>query len=64
MASKKDILKLYSQSSLKLAQLLKEGVQFDQDEQVSVENHVLIVQLAILQAKNSARKKSAAHPKL
>ena len=63
MASKKDILKLYSQSSLELAQLLKEGVQFDQDEQVSLENHVLIVQLAILQAKNSARKKSA-HPKL
>ena len=63
MASKRDILKLYCQSSLKLVQLLKEGVQFDQDEQISMENHVLIVQLAIIQAKNSARKKSA-HPKL
>lgn len=63
MGSKKDILKLYAQSSLKLAQLFKEGVQFDQDEQISLENHVLIVQLAILQAKTSARKKSA-HPKL
>ena len=59
MASKKDILKLYGQSSLKLAQLLKEGVPFDQDEQLSLENHVLIVQLAILQAKYSARKKPA-----
>ena len=63
MAAKKDILKAYGQSSLKLAQLFKEGVQFDHDEQLSLENHVLIVQLAILQAKHSARKKSA-HPKL
>ena len=59
MASKKDILKVYGQYSLKLAQLFKEGVQFDQDEQLSLENHVLIVQLAILHAKHSARKKSA-----
>jgi hypothetical protein len=59
MPAKKDILRLYGQYSLKLAQLLKEGVQFDQDEQVSLENHVLIVQLAILQAKHSALRKPA-----
>ncbi len=59
MPAKKDILTLYGQYSLKLAQLLKDGVQFDQDEQISLENHVLIVQLAILQAKHSARKKPA-----
>ena len=55
MPSKKDILNLYNRPSLKLAQLLKDGVQ------MSVENHVLlIVQLAILQAKHSPLKKSDA----
>lgn len=59
MPAKKDILKLYGQYSIKLADLLKEGLELEQDEQVSLENHVLIVQLAILQAKHSARKKPA-----
>ena len=59
MPAKKDILTLYGQYSLKLAQLLREGVPFDQEEQTSLENHVLIVQLALLQAKNSALKKPA-----
>jgi len=59
MPANKDILRLYGQYSLKLAQLLKEGLQLEQDEQVSLENHVLIVQLAILQAKHSALKKPA-----
>ena len=59
MSAKKDILKQHGKSSLKLAQLLKDGVQLDPDEQISVENHVLIVQLAILQAKTSAHKKPA-----
>jgi hypothetical protein len=59
MASKRDILKLYCQSSVKLVQLLKEGVQLDPDEQISLENHVLIVQLAIVHAKHHARKKPA-----
>jgi len=63
MPAKKDILTLYGQYSIRLAHLLREGLQLEQDEQVSLENHVLIVQLAIIQAKNSARKKSA-HPKL
>jgi hypothetical protein len=52
MPAKKDVLTLYGQ-------LLREGLQLEQDEQVSLENHVLIVQLAILQAKHSALKKPA-----
>lgn len=59
MAAKNDILKLYRQSSLKLVRLLKEGVQLDAHEQTSLENHVLIVQLAIVQAKNNALKPPA-----
>jgi hypothetical protein len=59
MAAKKDILKQYGHYSLKLAQLLKDGVHLDPDEQTSVENQVLIVHLAIVQAKNHARKKTA-----
>jgi len=59
MPAKKDTLTLYGQYSIKLAHLLREGLQLEQDEQVSLENHVLIVQLAILQAKHSALKKPA-----
>ena len=59
MTSKEDLLKVYGESSLKLAQLIKQGLQLEQDEQISLENHVLIVQLAILQAKHSALKKPA-----
>ena len=62
MAAKQDILKQHGKSCLKLAQLLNDGVQFDPDEQTSVENHVLIVQLAILQAKQRTRKKPVPAP--
>ena len=59
MPAKKDILTLYGQYSIKVADLLREGLQLEHDEQISLENHVLIVQLAILQAKHGARKKAA-----
>ena len=50
MTDKEALLKTYAQTSVKLAQLLKEG-HFELGEQISIENHVLIVQLAITRIK-------------
>lgn len=50
MTDKEVLLKTYAQTSVRLAQLLKEG-HFEVGEQISIENHLLIVQLAITRLK-------------
>ena len=54
----KEILKLYGQYSLELAQHLKAGMTLNTEEQSLIENHLLIVQLAMLMSKQSQPKKS------
>lgn len=50
-------LKHFEESSQNLASLLKEGGQFSLDEEVSIENHLLIVQLALAMSRvRSARR--------
>ncbi len=53
MPQKKDVLKLYGQYSIALAQRLKEGQQLTTEEQMFIENHLLIVQLALAMSKTS-----------
>lgn len=52
MANKSDILKLYGRYSIELAQRLKEGAALNVDEQMYIENHLLIVQLALAMSKH------------
>jgi hypothetical protein len=52
VSNKSNILKLYGQSSVALAQCLKEGATLNTDEQMFVENHLLIVQLALAMSKH------------
>lgn len=58
MTDKEILLKTYAQTSVILAQLLKEG-HFELGEQISIENHLLIVQLAITRLKYQHPKKMA-----
>ncbi|HKU53317.1 MAG TPA: hypothetical protein VJQ25_12655 [Nitrospira sp.] len=53
MPQKNDVLKLYGQYSIALAQRLKEGQQLTTEEQMFIENHLLIVQLALAMSKTS-----------
>jgi hypothetical protein len=48
---KHHILKLYGQYSIELAQRLKQGPSINADEQMFIENHLLIVQLALAMSK-------------
>jgi hypothetical protein len=50
---KNEILRLYGHYSVELAQRLKEGVPLDGEEQMFIENHLLIVQLALAMSKHS-----------
>lgn len=59
MSDRKHIIKHYGQYSLKLAELLKEGEKLNLEEQVFIENHLVIVQLAIALSKYSGPKKPA-----
>lgn len=56
MLKKKEILKLYGQYSLELAQRLKDGATLDTEEQMFIENHLLIVQLALAMSKHTSSK--------
>ena len=47
-----DTLKRFGEYSVKLAKLLKEGPRLDTDELIFIENHVLIVQLAMAMSKS------------
>lgn len=46
-----DILQRFGEYSIKLAELLKEGRRLDTDELIFIENHLLIVQLAMAMSK-------------
>ncbi|HEU4683753.1 MAG TPA: hypothetical protein VFS39_04555 [Nitrospira sp.] len=59
MDRKQQILKSYGQYSLQLAQLLKDGEKLTMDDQVFIENHLLIVQLAITALKHGKQSKPA-----
>ena len=52
MPNKNDILKLYGQYSVALAQRLKEGATLDAEQRMFIENHLLIVQLALAMSKH------------
>jgi hypothetical protein len=54
--NKTDILKLYGRYSVELAQHLR-GATLSSEEQMYLENHLLIVQLALAMAKHSRAKK-------
>ena len=56
MLKKEEILKLYGQYSLELAQRLKDGATLDTEEQMFIENHLLIVQLALAMSKHTSSK--------
>jgi hypothetical protein len=53
----KHILKSYGEYSVKLAQLLRDGEKLHMDDQIFIENHLLIVQLAITALKHGKPKK-------
>lgn len=53
MPQKNDLLKLYGQYSIALAQRLKEGQPLNSEEQMFIENHLLIVQLALAMSRTS-----------
>ena len=57
MSNKNDILKLYGRYSVELAQHLT-GTSLNLEEQVYLENHLLIVQLALAMSKHARPKRS------
>lgn len=52
------ILERYGVYSVKLAELLKNGRKFSSEEQMFIENHLLIVQLAMAMSKYTPSIKS------
>jgi hypothetical protein len=54
---KTETLRLFGHYSLELAQRLKEGAPPDADEQMFIENHLLIVQLALAMSRHSKSKR-------
>jgi hypothetical protein len=52
MPNKNNILKLYGQYSVALAERLKEGATLDAEQRMYIENHLLIVQLALAMSKH------------
>ena len=52
MSNKSNILKVYGEASVALAQRLKEGTTLNTEEQMFVENHLIIVQLALAMSKH------------
>ncbi len=57
MPYKNDILRRYGQYSVELAQQLKDGATLNAEEQIYIENHLLIVQLALAMSKHVLPKK-------
>ena len=57
MPNKSNILRLYGHYSVELAQRLKEGAALSAEEQMYVENHLLIVQLALAMSKHCTSKR-------
>ena len=58
MPNKNDILRLYGQYSVELAQRLKGGAGLNAEEQMFIENHLLLVQLALAMSKHIKSKRS------
>jgi hypothetical protein len=56
MPTSKQVLKLYGEYSVELAQRLKEGITLNIEDQMFVENHLLIVQLALAMSKHAKKK--------
>jgi hypothetical protein len=54
---KNDILKLFGRYSVELAQHLNDGATLNTEEQMFVENHLLIVQLALAMSKHAKPKR-------
>ena len=60
MARNNDILKRYGEYSVKVAELIKEGGRLNTEDEMTVENSVLIVQLAMAMSRyNRIREGSA-----
>ena len=57
MREQSEILKMYGRYSIDLAQRLKEGAPINAEEQMFIENHLLIVQLALAMAKHGRPKR-------
>jgi hypothetical protein len=57
VSTKDHILKMFGEYSIELAQRLKEGTALNADEQMFVENHLLIVQLALAMSKHPLSKR-------
>ena len=53
MREQSEILKMYGRYSIDLAQRLKEGAPINAEEQMFIENHLLIVQLALAMSKHT-----------
>jgi hypothetical protein len=56
MQTLKDALGSFSESSIRLARLLKEGATLTPEEQLNIENNILIIQLAMTMKKISSRR--------
>lgn len=56
MQELKDALGSFSESSVRLARLLKEGAAVTPEELLNIENNILIIQLALALKKTSARR--------
>jgi hypothetical protein len=59
MTEKDQILRSFGRCSIKLAELLKGRDKLDQDDRTFIENHILIVQIALTMAKYSRAQKSS-----
>ena len=57
MPYKNEILRRYGQYSVELAQQLKNGATLNTEEHIYLENHLLIVQLALAMSKHGRPKK-------
>ena len=56
----KDALRSFSESSVRLARLLKEGAALTPEQHVNIENNILIIQLALTLKKVSSRRPPSA----
>jgi hypothetical protein len=52
-----EILKLYGRYSVELANHLKQGATLNVEEQMYLENHLLVVQLALAMSKHAKSKR-------
>jgi len=59
MTEKDQILRSFGQYSVKLAELLKRREKLSLDERTFIENHILIVQIAMTIAKYGGAQKSS-----